>query len=163
MQRPGGEIRKLLLEGAEGHGAFIEVVVRLRGLQAEAAHKLIAAPIAAALVLVVVFTVGRGDKLQNLCRVVNLGADVLGHGDDVFHQLHGLFKHVGVDALENILFVLIGDDVEGIVDMSMSEILAAKRAALDLEMVNGLFHRFLQRIDVGLQIIITDLHVQHKP
>ena len=62
----------------------------------------------------------------------------------VFHQLHGLLENVGIDSLQDILFIGICGNMEGIVDMPVTEGLTDQRSAFDAELVNGLFHRILR-------------------
>ena len=64
--------------------------------------------------------------------------------DHVLHELHGLLEHVGVDALQNILFSAFRADQKRIVDVAVSERLAADRLAFDLKLVDGLLHEDLR-------------------
>ena len=66
MKRSGGEIRKLILKTTESNRALIEIRIGFRRLKAEAVYKLIATPITAALIAVVILSVEGRDKIQNL-------------------------------------------------------------------------------------------------
>ena len=44
------------------------------------------------------------ESLRAYARRLYLGADIFRYADDVVHYLYGIFKHVGVYALQNIVF-----------------------------------------------------------
>ena len=86
--------------------------------------------------------------------VAHLLLNVFGDSDHVLHELNGLLKDVGVDALQNILLTGICADLERIVDLTVPKILARDRLAHDLKMMNGLLHGFLQRYKYSILLVL---------
>ena len=131
MQGPGGEIRQLALEGAEGHGALVKILRRLRGLETKAVlHKVIDPPVALGAVMVIVSAVHRGHQMQAAPLLTDLFRQVTGDSTHVLHQAGNILEGHGAQALKNVSPAAVRHHKKGSVDMTAAIGLTAYGAAL---------------------------------
>ena len=129
------EIVQQLLERTECHGALIEILGRLRCLQADAVlHEVIHA-VMTRLVGIVGLAVQGVHHSHGAARIGSTLGGELGHGGDVGHQtLH--IEGIG-DALEDVAAARGGHQQIGGVDMTEAIALHGEGCTLQLEVIGG--------------------------
>ena len=125
VQRRRRVARQLVLEGAEGLGHGVEVLLAFHLLQADRPlHKDVGPPGAAVGVGPVGLAVAGGDDVQSLPLGVaapgdDLPAQIARHPADVLHQAGRVGEGVGVDPLQDPPAAAVGGpDREGVVDVA---------------------------------------------
>ena len=129
------ELGEKLLEGAEGHGTLIEVLRRLRRLEADAVLHEIVDAVAAGPVLVIALSVQSRHQLHGASGVAGVLRRELRHGLDVLHQ-GGHVKGVA-DALENIAAAGGGDQQIRLIDVAAAIALQGEGRTLQREVIGG--------------------------
>ena len=97
------KIRKLLLEGAEGNGALVEVLGALRGLEAQAVlHKVVHPPVAVFAHMYPALAFVRGDQRQSCPGIGGLAVQMLCDGLNILLQTGNIRESPVAELLQNI-------------------------------------------------------------
>ena len=142
-----GEVAQQLLEAAEGDRALIEILVGFRRFEADTVRELVAAPVFAVLVHVVVCTLVGENKVERFARIADAAAQVFRHRADVLHDRLRVGENVLIDPLQDIDVVIVGLHAVGAVDVAGAEFADDDRRSADAEMLDRRFRRqfILQR------------------
>ena len=135
MQGLGRESRQLLLEGAEGNGALIEVLGSLRSLQADAAlNEVVNPPVAVFALVVPGLPIHRGNQGQRPVGVGDLRMEVLGNGGDVLLEARHIRERPVGDFLQNVAAAGACDHQVGHINVAAAVALAGNRSAVQLKL-----------------------------
>ena len=129
------KIGQLLLEGAKGDGALVEVLRALRCLQADAVfHKVINTPIAVFPLVIPALPCFCINQVQGSSRGTVLPAQVRRYRSDVLLKASHVRKGTVADFLEDIPPPGFCDHLVGFVDMTAAVTLAAGRRCIQREL-----------------------------
>ena len=131
---------QLLLEGAEGDGALVEILRALRCLKADAVfHEIVDPPVAVLPLVVPALPCFGGNQVQGAVGIVGLLAQVGGDGGDVLLQPCHIREGPVADLLEDVPPPGLGDHQIGFVDVSAAVALTADSRSIQPELLQNGF------------------------
>jgi hypothetical protein len=122
-----------MLEPAEGQSALVEVLLAFGGVQAETANKIVHPPEFVAIVPKIEQTIVGGNEMQRHPGVLNPITQEVGDGAGVDHQLNGIFENVFIDTLQDVFAAGVRYDLDGVIDVTAAEFLAADGVAINIK------------------------------
>ena len=125
------ESAELLLEGAEGNGALVQIPGTLGGLKADAPlDEIKHPPVAVRAVMVPVLSIQGGNQGQSGIGIFQNSVEIPGNGSDVLLEPLHIRECPAADPLENIAFSVPGHHQIGFIDMAAAVTAAALYTAL---------------------------------